>query len=79
MARTKQVKAQKNVGKKGASAAGSIIDMREAGLFDNPEIPGEIDSAIEERDLPWPVASASGVVLGLLKRRELRGKKQYGK
>jgi hypothetical protein len=66
-------------GKERASATGSIIEMRKAGLFDNPEIPGESGSALEERGLPWRVTSASGVVLVLLKKRELRGKKQDGK
>jgi reverse gyrase len=72
-------KAEKKADKKRASAADLIVEMREEGFFDRPKTLGEIGSALEERGFLYPVTSLSGVVLGLLKKRELRRKKQDGK
>jgi hypothetical protein len=81
LARTKS--ARKNE-KKREGASDLIIDLREGGFFDKPKALGEICDALEEKGFLYPVTTLSGIVLGLVKRRELRRKKQekkwvYGK
>lgn len=74
-----RVKAARETEKKRESASDLIIGMREEGFFNKPKSLGEIGAALEERGFLYPVTSLSGIVLGLLKRRELRRKKQEGK
>jgi hypothetical protein len=74
-----RVKAAKKNEKKRDSAADLIIGLKEEGFFEKPKTLGEIGSALEERGYLYPVTSLSGVVLGLLKRQQLRRKKTEGK
>jgi hypothetical protein len=76
IARTKTTKRGE---KKREGAADIIVELREAGFFEKPKSLGEIGDALEEKGYLYPVTSLSGVVLGLVKRRELRRKKHGGK
>lgn len=81
IARSKTAKTRE---KKREGAGDLIVELREAGFFQNPKSLGEIASALEEKGYLYPVTSLSGVVLGLVKKRELRRKKHerkwvYGK
>jgi hypothetical protein len=76
IARSKTVKKEK---KKREGASDLIVGMREAGFFKKPKALGEISEALEEKGYLYPTTTLSGVVLGLVKRRELRRKKQDGK
>jgi hypothetical protein len=74
-----RIKSGKRAEKKRESAGDLIIALKEDGFFEKPKTLGEIASALEERGYLYPVTSLSGVVLGLLKRQELRRKKMEGK
>jgi hypothetical protein len=74
-----RIKSGKRAEKKRESAGDLIIALKEDGFFEKPKTLGEIGSALEERGYLYPVTSLSGVVLGLLKRQELRRKKMEGK
>jgi hypothetical protein len=81
IARTKTAKSSE---KKRDGAGDLIVELREGGFFDKPKALGDIAHALEERGYLYPVTSLSGVVLGLVKKRELRRKKHeanwvYGK
>ncbi len=65
--------------KKREGASDLIIELREAGFFEKPKALGDIAGALEEKGYLYPVTSLSGVVLGLVKKRELRRKKHEGK
>jgi predicted glycosyltransferase len=65
--------------KKREGASDLIIDLRESGFFKEPKSLGQISDALEEKGYLYPVTSLSGVVLGLVKKRELRRKKKEGK
>src|SRR5207302_22016 len=64
-------------GRQGASDL--IVELREAGFFEKPKSLGEIAHALEEKGYLYPVTTLSGVVLGLVKKRELHRKKHEGK
>lgn len=74
-----RLKSAKKAEKKRDSAADLIIALKEDGFFEKPKSLGEIGSALEEQGYLYPVTSLSGVVLGLLKRKQLRRKKVEGK
>ena len=74
-----RAKATKKSAKKKDTASDLIIGLREDGFFDKPKTLGDIGAALEERGFLYPSTTLSGVVLGLLKRRELRRKKTEGK
>jgi hypothetical protein len=74
-----RAKATKKAGKRKEGASDLIIGLKEEGYFEKPKTLGEIGGALEERGFLYPVTSLSGVVLGLLKKRQLRRKKVEGK
>ena len=79
-----RARAAKKTDKRRAGASDLIIGMREEGFFEKPRTLGEIAEGLEERGFLYPVTSLSGIVLGLLKQRQLRRKKvgkkwAYGK
>jgi hypothetical protein len=74
-----RVKAAKKTGKKKEGASDLIIGLKEEGFFEKPKTLADIGGALEERGFLYPVTSLSGVVLGLLKKRQLRRKKLEGK
>lgn len=65
--------------KKREGASDLIVELREAGFFEKPKALGDIAHALEEKGYLYPVTSLSGVVLGLVKKRELHRKKHEGK
>jgi hypothetical protein len=74
-----RAKATKKSEKKKDSASDLIIGLREEGFFEKPKSLGDIGVALEERGFLYPSTTLSGVVLGLLKKRELLRKKSEGK
>jgi hypothetical protein len=76
IARTRTAKTRE---KKREGASDLIVELREAGFFEKPKALGDIARALEEKGYLYPVTSLSGVVLGLVKKRELRRKKHEGK
>ena len=76
---TARAKATKKTEKRKESASDLIVGLKEEGFFEKPKTLGDIGTALEERGFLYPVTSLSGVVLGLLKKRQLRRKKVEGK
>jgi hypothetical protein len=72
-------KATKRDDKKREGAANLIIKLREEGFFNKPKALGEVSEALEAEGFLYPTTSLSGVVLGLVKKRELRRKKVDGR
>ncbi|MGH8402178.1 MAG: hypothetical protein ACRESO_02055 [Gammaproteobacteria bacterium] len=65
--------------KKRLSASDLIIGLREEDFFEKPKSLGDISKALEEKGFLYPVTTLSGVVLGLVQKRDLRRKKIGGK
>jgi hypothetical protein len=76
IARTRTAKTRE---KKREGAGDLIVELREAGFFEKPKTLGEVGHALEEKGYLYPVTSLSGVMLGLVKKRELRRKQHEGK
>jgi len=76
IARTKSIK---NNAKKREGASDLLIGLREAGFFTKPRTLAEMSDALEEKGFLYPNTTLSGVVLGLVKRKELRRKKMEGR
>ena len=74
-----RAKATKKGAKKKESASDLIIGLKEEGFFEKPKTLAEINEALEEQGFLYPVTSLSGIVLGLLKKRQLRRKKLEGR
>ncbi len=74
-----RTKTARKTEKKREGASDLIVELREAGFFEKPKALGEIGHALEEKGYLYPVTTLSGVVLGLVKKRELRRKKHEGK
>lgn len=72
-------KAMKRSDKKREGAGDLVIKLREEGFFDKPKGLGEVSEALEAEGFLYPTTSLSGVVLGLVKKRELRRKKVDGR
>lgn len=72
-------KVAKRVDKKREGAADLVIKLREEGFFNKPKGLGEVSEALEAEGFLYPTTSLSGVVLGLVKKRELRRKKVDGR
>jgi hypothetical protein len=72
-------KGQRREAKKRSSASDLIIDLKEEGFFEKAKALGEISKALEEKGFLYPVTTLSGVVLGLVQKRELRRKKTEGR
>jgi hypothetical protein len=53
--------------------------LREEGFFNKPRGLTEIAKALEERGYIYPVTTLSGVVLGLVQRKDLGRKKVEGR
>jgi hypothetical protein len=76
IARTKTARKDE---KKREGAGDLLIGMRESGFFDKPKTLSEMSDALEEQGFLYPTTSLSGVVLSLVKHRELRRKKSDGR
>ena len=72
-------KAAKTDERKREGASDLIVGLREAGFFGKPKTLTEIADALEEKGYLYPTTTLSGVVLGLVKRKELRRKKLEGR
>jgi predicted transcriptional regulator YheO len=70
---------QKRNTKKREGAADIIVALRETSFFDKPKELAEIATALEEKGYLYRTTTLSGVVLGLVKKKELRRKKQEGR
>ena len=65
--------------KKREGAADLILGLREAAFFDRPKTLAEMGAALEEKGFLYPTTTLSGVVLRLVKKKELRRKKVDGR
>src|SRR6266568_2191086 len=65
--------------RKREGASDLIIGLKEGGFFEKPKALAEIADALEEKGYLYPVTTLSGVMLGLVKKRELRRKHHEGK
>lgn len=74
-----RTKAAKRSEKKREGASDLIIGLRESGFFAKPKSLGEIGDSLEEKGYLYPTTTLSGVVLGLVKKKELRRKKVDGR
>ena len=70
---------KKKASKKRQGASDLIVALRERGFFAKPKSLAEISAALEEEGFLYPVTTLSGVVLGLVKKKELRRKKIDGR
>jgi hypothetical protein len=70
---------KKKATKKRLAASDLIIGLRERGFFAKPKSLSEISAALEEEGFLYPITTLSGVVLGLVKKKELRRKKVDGR
>ncbi len=69
----------KKVQKKKSAASGFIIELREVGFLSKPKGLGEIAKALEEKGHLYPLTTLSGVVLDLVRARQLGRKKVDGR
>jgi hypothetical protein len=60
-------------------ASGLLIEMRESGFFDKPKTLADMEEMLEEKGFLYPTTTLSGVVLRLVKKKELRRKKADGR
>ncbi len=71
--------ARKKESKKRLAASDLVINLRENGFFEKPKSLSDISKALEEQGYLYPVTSLSGIVLGLVQKKNLRRKKIEGK
>jgi hypothetical protein len=69
----------KKVQKKKLAASGFIIELREAGFLNKAKGLSEIAAALEEKGHLYPLTTLSGVVLDLVRARQLGRKKVDGR
>jgi hypothetical protein len=74
-----KAQAVKREQKKRAAASDLIVGLREEGFFNKPRGLAEIAKALEEKGYIYPVTTLSGVVLGLVQKKELGRKKVEGR
>ena len=72
-------KSAKREDQKRAGAGDLVVGLREDGFFDKPKGLSEISDELEEKGFLYPTTTLSGVVLGLVKKKELRRKKMEGR
>ena len=70
---------KKKAAKKRLGASDLVIELSEKGFFAKPKTLTEISTALEEGGFLYPVTTLSGVVLGLVKKKQLRRKKIDGR
>jgi hypothetical protein len=74
-----RTKVKKRDAKKRQGAGDLIVGLREAGFFDKPKGLADLSTALEEKGFLYPTTTLSGVVLGLVKKKDLRRKKVEGR
>ncbi|MFH1774529.1 MAG: hypothetical protein ABH874_06185 [Methanobacteriota archaeon] len=62
--------------KKTSKATDLILSLREEGFFDKPKSLVEIKNALEEQGYYYPITTLSGVVLNILRKKNLGRIKQ---
>ncbi|HKW28833.1 MAG TPA: hypothetical protein VJT54_05825 [Verrucomicrobiae bacterium] len=70
--------------KKAPTISDLVINLKREGFFDKPKSLGEIGAELEKSGYLYPATTLSGIVLSLLKKKELTrtqkdGKWVYGK
>jgi len=68
--RTPRVAAAKG-GKRLPSATDAILELKEEGFFDKPKALADIKEKLADQGMIYPLTSLSGVVLVLVRRRQL--------
>ena len=71
--------ARKKETKKRLAASNLVINLKEDGFFEKPKSLSDISKALEEQGYLYPITSLSGIVLGLVQKKNLRRKKIEGK
>jgi hypothetical protein len=71
--------ASKKAAKKRSTAGELVMSLHEHGFFDEPKSLSQISDALEEQGHLYPVTTLSGVMLGLVKKKDLRRKKIDGR
>src|SRR5713101_5165616 len=61
--------------KKRVSVPDLVLELKDKSFFDKPKSLGDVAAALEQQGYLHPVTSLSGVMLGLLKKRQLSRKK----
>ncbi len=74
-----KVSEAKKAQRKRSAASDFIIELREAGFLNKPRGLGEIAKVLEEKGHLYPLTTLSGVVLDLVRARELGRKKTDGR
>ena len=65
----------RKIKKKKATASNLMIELRESGFFSKPKGLGEIAKALEEKGHLYPLTTLSGIILDLVRAKELGRKK----
>jgi hypothetical protein len=71
--------ADKRAAPKREGVADLILRLRDAGFFDGTKTLGELEGALEAQGCLKPTTTLSGVVLKLVKKKELQRKKVEGR
>jgi hypothetical protein len=66
-------------GKRIPSATDAILELNEEGFFDKPKGLADIKQKLADQGMIYPVTTLSGVVLPLVRRRQLGRVKQKGR
>jgi hypothetical protein len=72
-------RASRKESQKREGAADVIKGLREAGFFDKPKALGDVAEALEEKGFLYPTTTLSGIMLGLVKKKHLRRKRNEGR
>lgn len=67
------------IGKRLPSATDAILELKEEGFFDKPKALAEVKDKLASQGMIYPLTSLSGVVLGLVRRRQLGRVKEEGR
>lgn len=72
-------KPSSKAGKRLPSATDAILELNEEGFFDKPKGLADIKQKLADQGMIYPVTTLSGVVLPLVRRRQLGRVKQDGR
>lgn len=64
---------------KRTGTADLVLDLKADGFFEKAKALGEVAGALEEKGFLIPVTTLSGVMLGLVQKRQLRRKRHEGR
>ncbi|MGH9427354.1 MAG: hypothetical protein ACRD2L_13755 [Terriglobia bacterium] len=66
-------------GKRLPSSTDAILELKEEGFFDKPKALADVKEKLASQGMIYPLTSLSGVVLGLVRRRQLGRVKEDGR